>query len=497
MRYVTAGPTSGPIAPGVLMLLTGSLATAAVVARPQASLALPLTALVLLVGLAATAHRVLLAWRTSLTVTILVILWIPIRRYELPAALPFDLELYRITIAAVSIAWLASLLIDSRVRLRNSVIDGPLLAVTGVYALSIVFAGDRLNDPGLGATAAKAFVLFAGFVVFFYLIVSVVRRFDEVEFLIRILVGGASVVAFFALLEAWSGKNVFDHLGAVIPVLNLTDFLTGEELARGGRRRVYASAQHPIPLGAMLVMLLPLAVYLAERRRSPRWWLATALLLLAALATLSRTAIVMLLALAVVYWVVRPRDMRRLVSRTWPLIVPAVLAVHFLLPGTLGTFKDLFFAQGALIEQRSDVSVGHGRLASLGPGLEVVAENPVLGLGYGTRIVDSADPLKNSFIVDNGWLSTGMDAGLAALAAWLWLFLRFIRRLRREARIDPSPRGQLLGAFAAAVTAFAVGMLTYDAFSFIQVTLVLIILLALACAAVRSPPVPAAAEPAR
>ena len=34
---------------------------------------------------------------------------------------------------------------------------------------------------------------------------------------------------------------------------------------RGGRLRVHASSQHPIAIGVALMMILPIAVYLAQR----------------------------------------------------------------------------------------------------------------------------------------------------------------------------------------------------------------------------------------
>ena len=72
---------------------------------------------------------------------------------------------------------------------------------------------------------------------------------------------------------------------------------------------------------------------------------------------------------------------------------------------------------------------------------------------------------------------------MIGVAALLWLLVRAIRRLKRFAKHDDSDYGWLLAGFAAAIYAFAIGMLTYDAFSFIQVTFVLFLLLGLSAAA--------------
>ena len=60
-----------------------------------------------------------------------------------------------------------------------------------------------------------------------------------------------------------------------------------------------------------------------------------------------------------------------------------------------------------------------------------------------------------------------------------WLFVRFVRRMVRLARSDQSADGYVAFANAAAIAAFAVGMFTYDAFAFTQVTLVAFVVLGL------------------
>ena len=41
--------------------------------------------------------------------------------------------------------------------------------------------------------------------------------------------------------------------------------LTGADIARAGRARVYASSQHPIALASMMAMTLPLGIYLIRQ----------------------------------------------------------------------------------------------------------------------------------------------------------------------------------------------------------------------------------------
>jgi hypothetical protein len=319
----------------------------------------------------------------------------------------------------------------------------------------------------------KQLSYFGTFVIVLFLFASLVRTHAEIDAATKVLVGAGAVVAFFALVQANTGYNIFDHLSTFIPFLK-TGYIPESPL-RGGRLRTYASAQHAIELGAILVMLVPLAAYLARRTHQKRWWVAGAFLLLGALATLSRTSMMMLLVIIVTFLILRPRETRRL----WPGLLPLLVVVHIAIPGTIGTFKESFFPKGGLIKEQSANPgyKGSGRLADVGPSMEKVSREPLLGQGYGTRITDG--PGTNASILDDQWLSTLVETGALGVVAWLWVFFRVIRRFGRAAKRDLTDRGWLLAAITGSSTAFMIGMITFDSFTFTQVTLVLFIQLAL------------------
>ena len=62
------------------------------------------------------------------------------------------------------------------------------------------------------------------------------------------------------------------------------------------------------------------------------------------------------------------------------------------------------------------------------------------------------------------------------------LLLRPIRRLGRAAKEDDSDRGWLCVALAASLATYVIGMFTFDAFAFIQVSFIVFILLGLSVA---------------
>lgn len=426
----------------------------------------------------------LIPWRYLLALLIFVILLVPIRRYSLPADLPFQLELYRVLVGVLVLGWIGSLLADRRVRLLRTGFEGPLAVIVGAATASVIVNPGRVAETSTEVNKALMFLL--SFIVVLYLTVSGLRRLGDVDFLAKCLVGGGTIVSVFAIVEARTGYNVFNHLAAVMPFLRDLGDVGGFQRVGTAKLRVFASAQHPIALSAALVMLAPLAIYLARRHAQRRWLVCALILGVACASTVSRTGVVMFLVVAVVFLWLRPRETLRL----WPALLAAAVVTHFALPGTLGAIRNSFFPPGGLLaEQRGSADTsGSGRLADLGPALELWTRQPVLGQGYGTNVVNPDAGGIEANIFDDQWLGTLLSTGIVGFAGWVWLFVLAIRRFGREAERDTSERGWLLTAITAGIAAYGVGMLTYDAFAFIQVTFLLFIFVGLGSVVLREDP---------
>lgn len=468
MRIVVGQAERGPAAATAVLL--GAIAVLAFTVLTNLP-GLAVTPIVVVMATVIVAYRTLLSWPALVLLTVLVILFIPIRRYTMAGDLPFELEPYRLLVAFIIVGWATSILIDPRVRLRMTGFEGPIALILAASVASLVVNPGRVG--GVETEVVKKLSFLISFVLILYLLVSVLRTWGNIDLLTKTLVAAGAGVAVFALVEARTGYNAFDNLPGALPFLTLAEL--PDVPGRGARLRVYASAQHPIALGAVLVMLLPFGIYLARRQEQRRWWLATFLLGFGALATVSRTAVLMFAVTAGVFFWLRPVEVKRL----WPLVIPGLVAVHVLLPGTLGSLKEAFQPPGGLIaeQQTYEGYPGSGRVADLGPALEEYARNPLLGQGFATRITD---PRAGGYanILDDQWLGTLLETGLVGVLGWAWLFWRAIRRFGRVGKED-SDRGWLLTAITAAIAAYAVGMFVYDAFAFIQVTFVLFFLLAL------------------
>jgi polysaccharide biosynthesis protein PslJ len=444
--------------------------------------------MVVILTLAAISKAYFVAWPQLIAALIAIILFVPIRRYALPGSLPFQLEPYRVFVALLIVGWVVSLLVDPRVRFRRTGFEGPLTVIAASVLASVVANPGRVGD--VSSVVDKKLMFFFSFVLVLYLTVSVVRRLDNIDYLIRALVSGGAVVAFFAIVEARTGFNVFDHLHRVVPGLSLSAETGGFVRMGTAKLRVFASAQHPIALSAALVMLTPLALYLARRYRQRRWLVCAIALVAGSTSTVSRTGVIMFAVVGIVFLWLRPRETMRL----WPALLLAPVAIHFALPGTLGAIKQSFMPAGGLIaEQQSQPGEsGSGRLADLGPGLEEWKRQPLVGQGFGTRVVDESAGNSTANILDNQWLGTLLETGALGFFGWLWFFARVLRRFGAEAKRDESDRGWLLATLAAGVAAFAVGMITLDAFAFIQVTFLLFIFVGLGSALLAERPTPVA-----
>ena len=304
-----AGRLSPGLAPGVVL---GAIALLAASAVSGHGIKVVAPIVISVVTLAAW-HRELLQWRSIVGLILLVVLFVPISRYALPGNLPFNLELYRVVVALVVVVWLASLLIDPSVRLRRTYFDGPLLLLVACVVASDLANPGRVNE--LSDNVAKSLTFFLSFILVYYVVATTLRGREPVMFVLKLIAIGGVVIGLCAIVEQRTGYNAFDHVESVVPFLQRVG-PTGE-IDRGGNLRVFGPAQHPIALGAALIMILPIAVYFARMGRR-RWWVGAVVLVLGALATGSRTAVVMLIAEIIVFLRLKPEETKRL----WPALVP-------------------------------------------------------------------------------------------------------------------------------------------------------------------------------
>jgi polysaccharide biosynthesis protein PslJ len=426
-------------------------------------------------------------WAMAVAGFVLAIWLIPIKRYRLPVDLPFELEVYRVLIAAALVLFTASVL-GGRARFSAAGHGKPVaLFAAGLLASQLVNLR-AINEAGVQDISLKTFAVYVSYIVVFVLVTSMIQSNDDVQFVVVAIVLGAAIVAPLALWEGKVKDSPFYHLDEWIPFFDRTKEVP---LNFRGRLRVRASAQHPIALGAVLALTLPLAFYVWHITTSSvrrLFWLGSAILIAAAsLATISRTVVLMFAAMALVALFLRGAS----VARFWPLVVALAVVTQFAAPGAIKQlYRSLTPEEGLVQEQTGREGMqGSGRVSDLGPGLERWQRSPVFGDGVGTNptrgeVAEATNQAERIIIYDNQWMLTLVTLGAVGLIAVAWLVWgaagKVFRAAReRQARLGRDPPGGLLVACAASCAAFGVSMFTFDAFAFVQVTLLFLIIAAL------------------
>ena len=430
---------------------------------------------------AATARR-LLTWRRAIIALVLVIWLIPIKSYAFPVTLPFNLEPYRLLILLIAFAWVVAAA-SGNARLSAAGHGRAITAMVLVAVIALISNRDAIDAAGMQTQAIKSFSFFLSYSLAYLLVSSTISRVGDVDAVVRTMAIGAVIAAAEAIYESRTNHNLFDDLHSVFPFL----VHIGKERTNfaGGHLRVRASAQHPIALGAALAISAPLVLYVASRAATKAkryfWFAATGVIVMGAFATESRTVVLALLVMLLTALRIRGRRL----LRYWPVLLVLVAVTHVAAPGVVSHLYKRFNPKGGLIAQQQARPGlrGSGRIADLGPGLHRWSGAPLFGRGIGT-VAATGDKLLPgqqtgtpgvSTIYDDQYMNTLVSIGLFGLLAVVWFVWGSAVKLVGAARKVRGEVGDLIAACAISAAGFAAAMFTFDAFSFVQVTLLFFI----------------------
>lgn len=339
---------------------------------------------------------------------------------------------------------------ESQRRYRNPVAIAVWLYLA-VSAVAFVTAFSRPLTQLESAGAAQAMVGLLSLVGVTLLVLWGIRTRDDLERLLRRLM---ILAAGFALIAVVQFFTSFDPVTRIrLPFLELNG--AWQSVAeRSGLPRVASSALHAIEFGAVLAMLIPLALHRAwysEPERRTENWLIAGILAFALPLSISRTAV---LALAIALLVMFPAWTwsRRIKVAAGAAMVTVIM--RLIQPGLIGTIIALF-------TRAADDPSTKGRTADYAQIGEFVSQNPWLGRGLGTF-----SPLQY-FFLDNMVLMALITGGVLGLLGLLALVGTSITTARQVYWHGSDPRSWDLGATLAACIAGAfVSMLTFDALGF-------------------------------
>ncbi|MGY1831480.1 O-antigen ligase family protein [Geodermatophilus sp. SYSU D01180] len=279
-------------------------------------------------------------------------------------------------------------------------------------------------------------------------------RLADLLTVLRMTVYGAAFCGFVALLQWILTIDLSGLIRSSLPGFTVDGSLSVWQ-ARGALQRVFGTAMHPIELGVVAGMMLPLAIVLAVHDR-PRSglarWLPVLLIGLAIPASVSRSAVLAALVSSVVLVLGLPARARV----TALVLLPAsAFAIGIARPGYLRTLAEFIGAGSA------DTSVS-SRLDDYPRVARLVAEHPWFGSGGGTYL--PADLLA---VLDNQFLKSAIELGLIGITGLLvYLVVPVLTALGARLRSEDPVLRALAGALAGAALAGAVCAATFDAFSF-------------------------------
>jgi O-antigen ligase len=224
---------------------------------------------------------------------------------------------------------------------------------------------------------------------------------------------------------------------------------------RSGLTRPASTTATPLELVAVLAMTLPLAIHRARHAppdRSRYRWAMVATIAAALPMTISRTAILVILVIALVMLPTWPRRERRAAYIAFPV---AIAAGFITIPGMLGTFAGILSNNGAVTASTQSRTNAYSSAAPF------IAQHPWFGSGFGTF------PPRTYFFTDNQYLNSTIVMGFVGLLALVGLFVTgwMTARKTRQLSTDLETR-DLAQALAASIAAAAAAFATFDALSF-------------------------------
>ena len=307
-----------------------------------------------------------------------------------------------------------------------------------------------------------------------------VRSRERLYFLLRVLVVCGTGVAAFGIVQYLFHVDPTPLLRPPGMHFGSFDPSTG---SRDGLTRAAGTTANPLEFGVLCAMVLPLAIHVAfhaaRTGARPRfWWACTGLIGAGLMFSVSRSAILGVLAASVVLFLGWPA--RR---RVWMGVggLGFLVVIKVVSPGLLGTFLSLF--QHA----HSDSSV-QWRTHDYTTAEQLISQHLWLGRGMGTWYAPKHE------VFDNQYLLTAVDSGLIGLAAFvgvvlgaLYAAIRVGVLARRRAADLPTAvtDRDLALSVAASLAVVLPTCATFDFLAFATVSALLFLMVGIAAALLR------------
>ncbi len=391
---------------------------------------------------------------------------VPFDAIQLPVSLPLSSTLDRPVLIALAGLWLVTLAIVSgaaRPRVRLTRVHFAVLAFFGIACVGVALNGGALASMDEVSLVVKKLALLASYILFFFVVASVIRPREVPRYAVLIVSLGV-IVAVATVVEYRMHYNVFFSLWSKVfsitvpPEMDMPDSI--------GRLTVYGPTSQPLELAALMAMVLPFAVIgsidAATRRRRVLYTIAIGLLLAGGLATSRKTSLVAPVGAILLLVAYRPRSVGRALLGL--ALVLGVL-VHFTSPGALGSVLQQL--EPGHVNNVLSTTDRTARYDAVRPDL---LTHPLLGRGY-----ESYDPHKYR-ILDNEYLGLLITTGLLGTLAYLGIFAAMMSAAHRTIRGPDRRRASYALAAFASVGVIALASALFDVLSFPHVPYLLFFL---------------------
>jgi O-antigen ligase len=316
--------------------------------------------------------------------------------------------------------------------------------------ISYVAANSRAMFSAEARAADAGLLLVCSWMGILLLAMDRIPSRERLDVLLRRLVLLAGALATLGLLQ-FATKTPFTNY-LQIPGLTQNASLVGL-YGRGGLTRPSGTAVHPIEFGAVLTMVLPIALHYAFtdlRRPLLHRWYPVVAIAFAVPISLSRSAVLSVLVVLCFMIPMWPRIVRR---RAYVAIVALCGAVYVLVPGLIGTITNLFTGI-------SSDSSAQSRTGSFALAYDFIGRSPIIGRGFLTF-------LPAYRILDDQYLGLLIETGIVGLIAFLGLLgSGVIGGVRLKKACPNRTDGQLAVALAASAASALASFALFDAFSF-------------------------------
>lgn len=333
------------------------------------------------------------------------------------------------------------------------------VVLVSLCASLIGFAG-RYTVPAEKTAAVRGLLGFAALAGVALFAADGITSIDRALVLLRRLVAGVGVVAALGIVEFATGFNPAQTLAIPGLARNL-------ELPDQGRLlflRVQSTALHPIELGTLLGLTLPLALQLAftaPAGRRARAWIPVALIATVLPMTLSRTGVIVAaIGITVVAW---RWSWRRKVAALG-LVTVFIGFFRLVLPSMIDGLVTIFVTVGQ--DESTTGRTGRYEVAA-----RYVLEHPWTGRGLSTLHPATGQ------IFDNQYLYAATETGALGVIALLVLFATFLGMARTvHHRAADEQLRAVARALSGVAAAMAVAFATADMASFAMVMAVFFLL---------------------